>query len=200
MTPRVLEAVAGDVAGIEHREGDLGPVAFVAELSRRAPPTTGFADSPPLPIDEVRKWMLPAIYQRMGAGRGEFLAELRPAVPMFVQFEGIDFDRDERAPEVCDRCVVAAQRIVDGHGGNLLQLTVGDKGANLYVVFGSPLAHEDDAARACAAALDLLELRDGEITDIRVGVAAGRCAAVPTDTVGGARSCASVTPSTSRPG
>ena len=32
-----------------------------------------------------------------------------------------------------------------------LQLTLGDKGAYLYGVFGSPLAHEDDAARACAA-------------------------------------------------
>ncbi len=34
----------------------------------------------------------------------------------------------------------------------------GDKGAYLYAVFGSPLAHEDDAARACAAALELREL------------------------------------------
>ena len=35
-----------------------------------------------------------------------------------------------------------------GYGGNVLQLTLGDKGAYLYGVFGSPVAHEDDAARA----------------------------------------------------
>ena len=49
------------------------------------------------------------------------------------------------------------------YGGNLLHLTLGDKGAYLYTVFGSPVAHEDDAARAAAAALELrdLELDDG---------------------------------------
>ena len=51
--------------------------------------------------------------------------------------------------------------MIDGHGGNLLSLTVGDKGADFHAVFGAPLADEDDAARACAAALDVLGM-EGE--------------------------------------
>src|SRR5262249_18258353 len=61
------------------------------------------------------------------------------------------------------------------HGGNVLQLTLGDKGAYLYGVFGTPVAHEDDAARAAAAALELRAL-DGSLAarDIRIGITRGR--------------------------
>ena len=34
-----------------------------------------------LPEELVRPWLLPAVYERMKTGRGEFLAELRPAIP-----------------------------------------------------------------------------------------------------------------------
>ena len=62
-----------------------------------------------------------------------------------------------------------------GYGGNVLQLTLGDKGAYLYGVFGSPVAHEDDAARAAAAALELRDLeRSTDARDIQIGIAHGR--------------------------
>ena len=58
-----------------------------------------------------------------------------------------------------------------GYGGNVLQLTLGDKGAYLYGVFGSPVAHEDDAARAAAAALELRDLdRTTDARDIQIGI------------------------------
>ena len=106
----------------------------------------------------MRPWLLPAVYERLRTGRGEFLAELRPAIPVFVRFTGIDYDADDDAIEKLDDFVRRAQRVFADYGGNLLQLTLGDKGAYLYAVFGSPLAHEDDAARACAAALEILAL------------------------------------------
>ena len=62
-----------------------------------------------------------------------------------------------------------------GYGGNVLQLTLGDKGAYLYGVFGSPVAHEDDAARAAAAALELRDLdQTTDARDIQIGIAHGR--------------------------
>ena len=64
---------------------------------------------------------------------------------------------------------------MSGYGGNLLQLTLGDKGAYLYGVFGSPIAHEDDATRAAAAALELRDLvRTTRARDIQIGLARGR--------------------------
>jgi class 3 adenylate cyclase/tetratricopeptide (TPR) repeat protein len=129
----------------------------------------------PLPADVVKAWLLPAVHERLCTGRGEFFAELRPAFPLFVRFGGIDYDFDDDAIGKLDGFVRHVQRIVTSYGGNLLHLTLGDKGAYLYVVFGSPLAHEDDAARAAAAALELREL--GSVTaavDIQIGIAYGR--------------------------
>jgi len=127
-----------------------------------------------LPEDLVRPWLLPAVYERLRTGRGEFLAELRPAIPVFVRFGGIDYDNDADAITKLDEFVRAAQRVLNGYGGNVLQLTLGDKGAYLYGVFGSPLAHEDDAARASAAVLDLRDLeKTTAARDIQVGVTHG---------------------------
>ena len=67
-------------------------------------------------------------------------------------------DEDDDAAAKLDDFVRRAQRICAEYGGNLLQMTIGDKGAYLYAVFGSPHAHEDDGARAAAAALDLRAL------------------------------------------
>jgi len=137
------------------------------------------APVPPLdePLDEgvVAEWLLPAVYERMRTGRGEFLAELRSAYPVFVRFGGIDYDTDEDAIDKLDEFVCRAQAIFDTYGGNLLQLTLGDKGAYLYAVFGSPLAHEDDAARAAAAALEVRDLEaTTAATDIQIGLTQGR--------------------------
>lgn len=129
----------------------------------------------PLPADLVKPWLLPAVHERLRTGRGEFLAELRPAFPVFVRFGGIDYDLDQDAIGKLDRFVRQVQRIVTSYGGNLLHLTLGDKGAYLYAVFGSPLAHEDDAARAAASALELRELPAvSAVTDIQIGIAYGR--------------------------
>ena len=129
----------------------------------------------PLDEDVVAQWLLPAVYERIRTGRGEFLAELRPAFPVFVRFAGIDYDEDDHAIDKLDDFVRRAQRIFDSYGGNLLQLTLGDKGAYLYAVFGSPHAHEDDAARAAAAALDVRALEQTTAaTGIQIGITHGR--------------------------
>ncbi len=132
-------------------------------------------EPPPLPESVVRQWLLPSVYERMRTGRGEFLAELRAAYPLFLRFGGIDYDDDDDADAKLDAFVGKAQEILDGYGGNVLQLTLGDKGAYLYGVFGSPLAHEDDAARAAAAALELRALDTSTAaTDIQIGITHGR--------------------------
>src|SRR6185369_11457489 len=105
---------------------------------------------------------------------GELLAELRPAYPLFLRFGGIDYDDDDEAIAKLDDFVRRAQQIMAGYGGNVLQLTLGDKGAYLYGVFGSPVAHEDDAARAAAAALELRDLEGTtEARGIQIGVTHG---------------------------
>lgn len=144
---------------------------------------------PPLldALDEerIRPWVLPAVYERLREGLGEFLTELRPVVALFLRFAGIDYDEDEAAGVKLDRYVRWVQEIVARYEGTLIQLTIGDKRSYLYAAFGAPAAHEDDARRASNAALELtappadLDF----ISQVQIGISQGT---MRTGTYGGA--------------
>ncbi|HSL44726.1 MAG TPA: tetratricopeptide repeat protein [Anaerolineales bacterium] len=119
------------------------------------PPLT----SDDLPAEALRPWLLTAVYQREGTGLISFLTELRPAVPMFISFSGIDYDNDIDAEEKLSAFVAHLQRVLTRYEGTLLQLVIGDKGSYGYGVFGVFTAHEDDAQRAVHAALELQQTR-----------------------------------------
>lgn len=172
LAPEALLSVA-------HRVELAGP-ATVEGIGRVARLLVEVPEVPMLPEEELpdrlaRQWLLPPVYERLSSAQGRFLAELRPAFPVFVKFGGIDYEGDERAAEQLDEFVRAAQRVLTSYGGNVLQLTLGDKGAYLYAVFGTPIAHEDDAARACAATLELRKLVETTAArDVRIGITHGR--------------------------
>jgi class 3 adenylate cyclase/tetratricopeptide (TPR) repeat protein len=170
-----MAALGDRVVLREVRAGDLGEVGVVESLTDALFPSDTPERWPQLPEEIARQWLLPPVWDRMATGRGEFVSDLRPAVPIFVRFGGLDFARAPSAPDVLDDFVTRAELALDEQGGYVLQLTIGDKGAYLYAVFGSPIAHEDDAARACEAALRLLEIADEvPVTDVQIGVATGR--------------------------
>ncbi len=134
---------------------------------------------PKLPntIDQetVSEWILPSVFDRLNEGDGEFLSQLRPTLAMFIRFSGIDYDRDPEASQKLNRFMCHLQRIMMRFGGNLLQLTIGDKGSYVYASFGAPRAHEDDAQRAGSAALELIQTSDQFEFDqkVQVGIAYG---------------------------
>ena len=170
-----LASLGDRVTLLETREGDSGPVGIVDALVDPPAVPGAVEEWPALPLETARQWLLPPVWKRLVAGRGEFLADLRPAVPVFVRFGGLDFEHDPQAPTVLGDFVTRAQLALDEVGGSVLQLTIGDKGAYLYAVFGAPLAHEDDATRACEGALKLLEIpQEVPVTDVQIGVATGR--------------------------
>lgn len=104
---------------------------------------------------QAARWLLPAVYERLAEGQGEFLPELRPGVVLFLRFAGIDYDDDLEAGAKLDAFVRWVQAVVARYDGAVLQLTIGDKGSYIYAVFGAPVAHEDDTRRAASAALEL---------------------------------------------
>ena len=136
--------------------------------------------SPPPPDalseEQIRPWLLPAVYERLKSGQGEFLAELRPAVALFLHFSGIDYDGNDAAGDQLDTFVRKVQHILSQYDASLLQLTIGDKGSFLYAAFGAPLAHEDDAVRAASAALELRALQPelDFIRNVQIGISQGR--------------------------
>ncbi|HRO91856.1 MAG TPA: AAA family ATPase, partial [Promineifilum sp.] len=128
-----------------------------------------------LPEEEARQWSLLPVYSRLKSG-AKFLAELRPAVAMFLKFSGIDYDDDEDAGRKLDAYVRWLQATVQKQEGYLIQVTIGDKGSYAYFSFGAPLAHDDDSIRAVASALDLQHTPPDLdfISDVQIGASRGR--------------------------
>jgi class 3 adenylate cyclase/tetratricopeptide (TPR) repeat protein len=168
----------------------LGPEAEIA-LWRTAPtgehfaiissltstiPRTPWADSPILDPAVARPWLPPIIAERLARGEAAFIAELRLAIPIFLGFEGIDYDGDEAAGGKLDAYVNWVQTVLAHYGGHLLEITMGDKGSSLGMTFGAPVAHEDDAARAVAAAMEMRAppAALSFIRNTRVGVTQGQ--------------------------
>jgi adenylate cyclase len=138
----------------DEENGDSFAVVDQFELSVPAAPWEALSPDA-LSEDQMRPWVLPAVYDRLRKGKGDFLAEIRPGVALFLNFRGIDFENDQAAGEKLDRLIRQVQYILVQFDGALLQLTIGDKGSYLYAAFGAPVAHEDDTTRALSAAIEL---------------------------------------------
>ena len=128
-----------------------------------------------LPESEVSAWVLPPVYARLQNEGGRFLAELRPAVALFLKFTGLDYDCDLAAAEKLRQYIGWVQGVINRYEGALIQLTTGDKGSYLYAAFGAPIAHDDDLRRAAMAALELRTppTHCPFITSIQIGISQG---------------------------
>jgi class 3 adenylate cyclase/tetratricopeptide (TPR) repeat protein len=176
----LLDAETGDalldlVHG-EWRDEEEGRFLRVHALRQHFSPVEPLPGAVDLPDEQARVWILPALYERMQGEQAHYLAELRPAVALFLAFDGIDDEHDPRAGEKMNTFVCRVQQIVHRYEGALIQLTTGDKGSYLYAAFGAPVAHDDDSGRALAAALELRNLPNQFpfIEAVRIGISQGR--------------------------
>jgi class 3 adenylate cyclase/tetratricopeptide (TPR) repeat protein len=133
------------------------------------------SDTGKMSPEHLRPWLLPTVYGREQTGMVSFLTELRPAVPLFVNFSGIDYDNDPDAETKLNAFIAHSQRLLTKYGGTLLQLVIGDKGSYLYAVFGAFTAHEDDAQRAVYAALEIRRTPEElpYIRSLQIGISLG---------------------------
>jgi class 3 adenylate cyclase len=133
------------------REGYLPLVSFQAPL----------VDLPLQPViselllETLRPYFPPDLFVSLAAAPEGFLAELRPVVSAFVRLDGLDYSHDPAAGEKLKAYVALAQRLAAGYHGNLIRLDYSDNGSILHVIFGAPVAYEEDEAHAVGWALDL---------------------------------------------
>ena len=151
-----------------------GRFAVIRDIGQPAPETP-WGDLPVVPAGQARDWLLPAIYERLESGSGEFLAEIRPVVALFLKFTGIAFESDESGSQL-DGYIRWVEDVLARYEGNLLELVIGDKGSHIYATFGAPQAHEDDAVRAASAALELRRIPPGlaYINPPQIGLSLGQ--------------------------
>lgn len=137
-----------------------------------------WTDLPRDAITEVqaKSWILPAVFEKVRMGKSDLLSELRPVAALFLRFGGLDYDTDPKAGEKLDMFVRWVEETIAPFNGALIQLTVGDKGSYLYIVFGAPIAHKDDAVQAVSAALELAKPPGSlaYISHLQIGLAYGQ--------------------------
>ena len=112
----------------------------------------------PRQIELLAAYIHPIVAQRIQRGQLHLLNEHRQVTVMFVRFEGFDYN----APTVhadLQAYLTAVFHIVHRYGGYLNKVDMGDKGSKYIILFGAPIAHEDDEERALACALELRDLR-----------------------------------------
>ncbi|PJF36913.1 MAG: hypothetical protein CUN49_02980 [Candidatus Thermofonsia Clade 1 bacterium] len=116
-------------------------------------------------LEAVRPHVHHFIRERLAHGLGDYIGDLRYAIPMFVKLGSgetgrLDYPRyeAERFRNALDAYVCSAQRTLADFGGQLMSVEVSDKGCVLFAVFGAPITHDDDAERAMRAALTLRQI------------------------------------------
>ncbi|MDX1436040.1 MAG: AAA family ATPase [Anaerolineales bacterium] len=126
------------------------------------------------PAEDLRRWLLPAVYERLRSGQGPFLAEFRKVTSMMLMFRGPDIG-DPAGPDKFSRFVGWVQQVLLHYEGSLLDFNLGDKGAYISAAFGAPLSHENDSSHGLSAALALLSPPpDLEgISDVKIGLSRG---------------------------
>ena len=161
----------------ERRRDDEQQPGSSESLGRSPSPSRHAFGGPdrPLPEELVRPWLLAAVYERLRTGRGEFLAELRPAIPCSsgspASTTTPTMTRSRSSTTSSDARSASSPTAVATCCSSRWET----RGRTCTRSFGSPHAHEDDAARACAAALYLLALEGVTgARDLQIGVAHGR--------------------------
>ena len=123
-----------------------------------------------VPESAFLPFLHPKLVELAAAGGLERINEHRPVTVLFIRFGE---QLDPAVPE--DLAVfgrfysdsLAAARRFDG---TINKVDCGDKGNTLLVLFGAPVAHEDDAERALEFALDLQRSARESGLSLRVGI------------------------------
>ncbi|MFO7538224.1 MAG: ABC transporter substrate-binding protein [Chloroflexota bacterium] len=175
------DLLAADLT-IQEWRGEFGLVGRLRPLARPQPwPPLIFAEAEAATAyDRLAAYVPAPILERLNAGQ-RTVGELKNVVSLFVQFHGLDYDRDPHIQPRLQTYFNLAQRIVGRYDGRLNRLITGDKGSLLHVVFGAPLSVEQQEERAVRCALDL-RAECGSLSFIsgqRIGLTMGRVYAGP---------------------
>ncbi|MCP4422727.1 MAG: AAA family ATPase, partial [Chloroflexi bacterium] len=126
-------------------------------------------------LTAVAAFIPEALFERLQDRSSQSISEHRSVTSMFVQFEGLNFD-DVAAGEQLQAYYQWAWQIVQRYGGvnsRVNRVLTGDKGSQLHIMFGTPVA-PDAPGQALRCALAMQQKRPKFITCQRIGLTVGR--------------------------
>ena len=126
----------------------------------------------------LRSFIPQAVRERIDAGHARWLAELRSLSVLIASVHGIHDAGEPIGPGVLGQLqevFETLQTAVYRYGGSINLFLQDDKGIVLVAAWGLPgRAHEDDAARAVRAALQMQAALAGQTAQLSIGVARGK--------------------------
>ena len=127
--------------------------------------------------DEVAwAFIHPSIAERLRQRQESFINEHRRVTVLFMSFAGFDYDGDgseAHGRRVCRELQDYLSQVfkrVAAYSGYINKVDMGDKGSKIIILFGAPLAYEDDIQAALCCALELVHLPGAQA---RIGVNTG---------------------------
>ena len=122
--------------------------------------------------NSLRPYIPGAIINRLTAGQGSWIAELRRVTVLFISLPDLNQNTELESAQNIARLI---QRSVYRYEGSINKINVDDKGVTIVAALGlPPFAHEDDPSRGVQAALMIRK----ELTNLHVpsyiGIATGR--------------------------
>ena len=174
LTRTTIESLQDEITYETITSADGQQFGALKEIKRAVEPAPWPSDYLVSP-EVARPWMLAPVYERLLEGHGNYLADLRNVVSLFIAFRGIDYE-DEAAPEKLDELARWVQTILATYNGYLMQITMGDKGGYLQCVFGSPVAIENATEKAGRTALALQQPPASldYLASIHIGISLGK--------------------------
>lgn len=145
---------------------------LVKGLKRRA----RAAEMPALPelsfpvTETIAAFLHPSIAARLRQDLTSFINEHRKVTTLFMQFRGFDYDQDPEVGEKLQNYLSQVIYTIRHYDGYLNKVEMGDKGSKCLVVFGAPIAHEDDVERALNCAIELSQMMQ---VPVRIGISTG---------------------------
>ncbi len=138
-TPGQVRVASVAAAPLGNSAAPLSPPHAVAPLADNAAPGRTYL--------HLEHFLPPSFAARLRIGA--LVAEYRRCVPAFASFTL------PATTAALHDLVARVQTIVARWGGWLNEIEVGNKGAVFVILFGAPIAHGDDAARAVSCCLEL---------------------------------------------
>lgn len=145
---------------------------LVKGLKRRVKPA-GLAPLPELSLqvtETIAAFIHPSIAARLRQDLANFINEHRKVTTLFMQFSGFDYDGDPKVGTKLQDYLSQVLYTIQHYDGYLNKVEMGDKGSKCLVVFGAPIAHEDDVERALNCALELSQMMR---IPVRIGISTG---------------------------
>ncbi|RMG96623.1 MAG: hypothetical protein D6706_10005 [Chloroflexi bacterium] len=200
----VLTGTAVDEAAIAEHHAHAGQIiashtalqqAGLPAIADYAPLTTPLAPVPTTPlidwetadamtldnlIEAAASFIPPSIYQRLLSGNTMGMADHRPVTTLFVQFTLAD-STEKEAGHYLQAYYQWARHLIARFGAenaHLNRVLTGDKGNQLHIIFGAPVA-PDTPEQAILCALALQRERPDFVTTQQIGMAVGKVFAGP---------------------